>query len=99
AARVTLRNRTERAMDVQAEARLETAGGGGQTLEPRAVRLEPGAAGVVEWPVVAPEAADVAGEDRVNWVFQATEAETGQGAPASDRLAVTQRLVPAVPVR
>ncbi len=99
AARVTVRNRTDRAMDVRAEARMGAAGSEARDLEARELRLEPGTAGIVEWPVTAPEASDEPGRQALEWDIRATGTPEGGGDAATDRVLVAQRLVPAVPLR
>ena len=98
-ARVTVRNRTDQAMEVHAEARMGLAGGAARDLEARSLSLQPGGAGVLEWPVTAPAASDDAGRGTLEWDIRARGAPAGGGDGAADRLVVTQQLVPAVPIR
>jgi len=82
----TLRNASDRAMTVTANVRLDP---GIATGRPLTVRIPAGSAVPVAWNVTAP-----AGIDRIGWTVEARE----QGGRASDRVAVTQDVVPAVPV-
>jgi uncharacterized protein YfaS (alpha-2-macroglobulin family) len=83
---VTLRNATERPMDVAVTGAVT---GLGATLERREVTLAPGQAQAVGWDVVVP-----AGVTSLRWDLEAAE----RGG-AADKVAVTQKIVPAVPVR
>lgn len=86
AAEVTLRNATERPMEVVARGHVE---GLAAPLAPRSLRLAPGEAQVVAWDVTAPAAVEA-----LRYTFEA-----GEAGGASDRVALTQRVLPAVPVR
>lgn len=97
-ARVTVRNRTDQAMAIQAEARIQS-GGEGHGLEVRTASLAPGAADILEWSVTAPPASDQAGGDTLEWDIRATGTPAGGGDPAMDRLVVSQQVVPVVPVQ
>jgi hypothetical protein len=84
-AEVTVRNTTERAMDVTVTARAE----GLAPLDPHAVALPPGEARTLGWDVSAP-----VGVERLAW-----EIDVGQRGGAGDRVKVEQRVAAAVPVR
>jgi uncharacterized protein YfaS (alpha-2-macroglobulin family) len=89
AAEVTVRNATERPMQVHLAGRVT---GLAEPLAPRDVTLAPGEARAVGWEVAVP-----AGLSTLGWEIEA--AERGATAGAADRLRVTQRVAPAVPVR
>ena len=87
---VTLRNATERPMEVRAAGRVT---GLADPLPPREASLAAGEARAVTWDVAVP-----VGATSLVYEIEARE----QGAPAAaaaDTLRVTQRVVPAVPVR
>ena len=83
---LTVRNGTARAMAVSVTARA-----GGQALEAKEVKLEAEGATEVAWTAQAPE-----GATSLAWEFEA--AEKGDGPAARDRLRITQRIEPAVPL-
>lgn len=87
-AECTVRNTTERAMQVEVRGRADGLAG---ELAAQAVALAPGAAQVVGWDVVVPSTA-------TELRFEIDAAEQGSGA-AADRLRVAPRVLPAVPVR
>jgi hypothetical protein len=82
----TLRNTTERALNVQVATNV---GGLKEALKPQAIALGPGESRDLFWDLTAP-----AGVDMLRYQIDAS-AEGG----ISDRLAVTQVTAPAVPVR
>ncbi|MDD5612786.1 MAG: MG2 domain-containing protein, partial [Gallionella sp.] len=91
----TLRNASERALELQVNARLSASGGGQPValrdgLPARTVTLAAGEAREISWNVSAPLDADT-----LNWDVSAQERQGG----AADRLKVSQRVVPALPVR
>jgi uncharacterized protein YfaS (alpha-2-macroglobulin family) len=86
AGEVTLRNATDRPMDVRVAGRVE---GLPAPLAPRTVALAGGEARAVGWEVTVP-----AGVEALTW-----EIEAAGGAGQADRVRVRQRVVPAVPVR
>ncbi len=94
-ARATVRNRTDRPMALALSAQVSAAGEAGQTLPEQALRLEPGAARTVAWPVTAPMLSGRTEAEALKWRF---EARTTEGEAAADRIAVGQTLLPAVPV-
>jgi len=81
---LTVRNGTARAMTVNVTARA-----GGQALEAKQVKLDAEGAAELAWNAQAPENAGA-----MAWEFEAAEAN-GAGR---DRLRITQRIEPAVPV-
>jgi uncharacterized protein YfaS (alpha-2-macroglobulin family) len=85
-AEVTLRNATERPMTVSARARADGLPAG---LAPQSVALAGGEARAVGWDVEAP-----VGVETLRWEIEAVEDRGG-----ADRVRVSQRVVPAVPVR
>ncbi|AOJ04414.1 alpha-2-macroglobulin [Burkholderia mayonis] len=88
-AQVTVRNATDRKMDVVVTPRVP-----GVDVAPQTVSLAPDAAREIAWTVTVPEQAiDAAGA--LSWRIEA--AEQG-GKRAADALAVTQKVVPALPV-
>lgn len=88
-AQVTVRNTTERKMDVVVTPRVP-----GIDAAPRKISLAPDSAQEIAWDVTVPETAlDAAGA--LNWRIEA--AEQG-GKRAADALALAQKVVPAVPV-
>lgn len=82
----TLRNTTDRSMDITVTARVE---GLATPLVPQTVRLASGEAKAVGWDVVVPP-----GVPHLRYEVEATER-----GRAVDRLRVPQQVVPAVPVR
>jgi uncharacterized protein YfaS (alpha-2-macroglobulin family) len=85
-ARFTLRNTTKDAQQVEVRCRVE---GLAEPLPAQQVALDAGAARVVEWTIAVPPTAAT-----LRYTVEASAA----GGPA-DRLAVSQRVLPAVPVR
>lgn len=86
-AELTVRNTTERALEVELSAQAEPLGA---TLPAQRVALAPNESKVARWPVAVPERID-----DLRWTFTA---QTEGGGPV-DRMAVAQRVAPAVPVR
>ncbi|MGB7478723.1 MAG: alpha-2-macroglobulin family protein, partial [Burkholderiaceae bacterium] len=86
-AMLTLRNTTERAMQVTVEAKF---GVPAIVLEPKKLDIAAGQSAELNWPVTVP--ADVA---QLAW--EVTAQEQG-GAKVRDAIRVTQKVVPAVPV-
>jgi uncharacterized protein YfaS (alpha-2-macroglobulin family) len=82
----TLRNTTERALEVQVSASVSAMPA---AFAPQAIRLEPGESKETFWDLTAP-----AGTDSLKYLI---EASAGDGI--RDRLSVTQKVLPAVPVR
>ena len=96
---MTLRNTTARAMTVQArlEGRAQLPGIEAATplaLAPQTVKLAPGASAELSWTVSVP-----AGASAIRWEAMADELAEGKAPRAQDRLRLTQRIDPAVPVR
>ena len=85
-AQFTLRNTTKGTQQVEVRCQVD---GLAEPLPPQQVSLEAGAARVVEWRITVPPTADT-----LRYTVEASAA----GGP-SDRLAVSQRVLPAVPVR
>jgi uncharacterized protein YfaS (alpha-2-macroglobulin family) len=85
-AQFTVRNTTERPLDVAVQGHVD---GLAEPLSPQSVTLAPGEARVVAWPITVPVTADT-----LRYTVEATAADG-----PSDRLSVAQRVVPAVPVR
>ncbi|MGO8991549.1 MAG: alpha-2-macroglobulin family protein [bacterium] len=83
----TLRNTTNRNMDVDVSAKVE---GISQTLNPMAVSLIPGEAKEVGWDTVVPLNVEM-----LRWEVEVREKSSETG----DRIKVTQKVIPAVPVR
>jgi alpha-2-macroglobulin len=81
----TLRNATERPMNVLVSAQVKELG---RTLDPLKVSLGPGEAKEVGWDVTVP-----VGLESLSYELEA------RGDAASDRLKVAQKIAPAVPVR
>lgn len=116
----TVRNTTQRAMTVTANARgtmlagvssapgssasapgaapavVPSAGAPVATLAPQRVAIPAGEAREIGWDVVAPAALAFTQAGLIQW--EVDVAESGVAVPARDRLKVTQRIVPAVPV-
>jgi uncharacterized protein YfaS (alpha-2-macroglobulin family) len=82
----TVRNTTERAMKVRISARIQPAAGSPQ---PQELTLGSGESREIGWNLTAPM-----GAESLKYEIEAS----GDGG-ASDRLAVTQKVIPAVPVR
>ncbi len=89
----TVRNASERALDVDATARVVPDRGKAQTLPAQRVRLEPGASAEVSWRYRVPAAAT-----RARWEVSA-QAAPGEGVSVQDALSISQQVLPAVPVR
>ena len=85
-AEFTLRNTTDRAMDVEVKARVD---GLAEALRPQSLNLPPGEARVIGWDITAPAAIQALRYD----------VEAGAAGDATDRLRVAQQVLPAVPVR
>jgi uncharacterized protein YfaS (alpha-2-macroglobulin family) len=82
----TVRNTTERAMEVAVKA---TVTGLDTALAPQSIRLSSGEARVVGWDLTAP-----VGIDALRYEISASE-----NGGAHDQLRVTQQVIPAIPVR
>lgn len=82
----TLRNATEQKMEVQVSGQVK---GLREALKPANVQLQPGESRIIGWNLVAP-----VGADSLRYEIDARGSEG-----SSDRLAVVQKVVPAVPVR
>ena len=82
----TLRNTTDRAMDVQVKAHVD---GLPAPLAPMTWRLAPSQSQVIGWDLVAP-----AGVQALRY-----EVEAMESGGASDRLRVLQQVQPTVPIR
>jgi alpha-2-macroglobulin len=85
-AEVTLRNATDRPLDVELRGRVD---GLATTLDPLAVRLGPAEARAVGWELTAPAAP----------ATLRYELEAGERGGPADRIRVSQQVVPLVPVR
>lgn len=90
----TLRNTTKRAMTVQASAR-GTLVGNEAALPAQTVQIPAGEAREIGWDVTAPALLAYSRSGTVQWEVQASEQG---GGGASDRIKVSQQIVPAVPV-
>ncbi|MDH0867849.1 alpha-2-macroglobulin family protein [Mitsuaria sp. GD03876] len=93
-AMLTLRNATNRAMDLRVTLAGKASGESGEhpvPAEPRTVKLAAGQAQEVTWDVVVPD-----GAQRIVWEAQAQEQG---GAGAKDAMRTTQAVQPATPVR
>jgi uncharacterized protein YfaS (alpha-2-macroglobulin family) len=84
---VTLRNTTERTMKADLSAKVE---GLRRPLQPVTVSLAPGEAKEIGWDAIAPP-----GVEKLLWEVEVR----AKGSTEKDRIKVTQRVVPAVPVR
>ena len=82
----TVRNTTNRNMEVDVSAKAETIS---PDLKPLTLSLTPGEAQEIGWDVIAPT-----GVETVKWEVEAREKGTGE----TDRVRITQRVAPAVPV-
>jgi len=82
----TVRNASERALNLRVAARVDPVAG---SVEPQDVALAAGESREVSWNLTAPS-----GTDALKYEIEASV----QGG-ASDRLSVTQKVVPAIPVR
>ena len=98
-ARLTVRNGSSRAMEVEVQAKA-----GAQTLEPRSISLAPQSAGEVSWRVSAPElqGADGATVEPItpDWAWSFEAVDRGQhngGKTTRDRLRVSTRIQEATP--
>jgi uncharacterized protein YfaS (alpha-2-macroglobulin family) len=85
----TVRNATDRPMDIVAAATVTAAGSALPALEPRVFHLEPNRAREISWPIAVPVGA-------TSLVFEAGAAESGG---ERDRLKVAQKIEPSVPMR
>lgn len=89
----TLRNTTQQAMNVEVTAR-GTLLGVDNALPAQTVAVPAGAAREIVWDVTAPAALAFTRSGAIHWEIAATDKTHG----ATDRLKVTQTIVPAVPV-
>ncbi|WP_342051714.1 MULTISPECIES: alpha-2-macroglobulin family protein [unclassified Cupriavidus] len=89
----TLRNTTQRAMTVEASARATLVDT--QALPTQTVQLPAGESREIGWDVTAPALLAYSRSGTIQWEVQAVEKGGGN---ASDRLKVSQQIVPAVPV-
>jgi uncharacterized protein YfaS (alpha-2-macroglobulin family) len=85
-AEFTLRNTTDRTMDVEVKARVD---GLLEAPRPQAVHLSPSEAKVIGWDITAPT-----GVQALRY-----EVEAGEPSGAIDRLRVMQQVLPVIPVR
>jgi len=83
----TVRNTTNRNMEVDVSAKVE---GISQTLNPMAVSLIPGEAKEIGWDALVPLNVEM-----LRWEVEVRE----KGSETGDRIKVTQKVIPAVPVR
>jgi len=83
----TLRNTTNRNMELDVSARVE---GLSQPLSPMNVSLAPGEAKEIGWDAMVP-----INVETLRWEVEVKEKTSGEG----DRIKVTQRVIPAIPVR
>ncbi len=86
-AEFTLRNTTNRDMEVAVAAK---AGGLGKNLEPLSVVLPPGETKEIGWDVSVPQ-----GVEKLIWEVDLTD----KGSSEKDRIKISQKVTPAVPVR
>jgi len=86
-AEFTLRNTTNRNMEVDVSARVERIT---ESPKPMILSLAPGEAREIGWEAMVP-----GGAENLRWEVEAQE----KGSPEKDRIRVTQRVIPAVPVR
>lgn len=89
----TLRNTTQRAMTVEATARATLVDA--QTLPAQTVQIPAGEAREIGWDITAPALLAYSRSGTILWEVAAAEKGTGG---ASDKLKVSQQIVPAVPV-
>ncbi|WP_404992193.1 alpha-2-macroglobulin family protein [Cupriavidus pauculus] len=89
----TLRNTTQRAMTVEATARATLVDA--LTLPAQTVQIPAGEAREIGWDITAPALLAYSRSGTILWEVAATEKGTGD---ASDKLKVSQQIVPAVPV-
>jgi len=89
----TLRNTTQRAMTVEATARATLVDA--QTLPTQTVQIPAGEAREVNWDITAPALLAYSRSGTILWEVAATEKG---GGGATDKLKVSQQIVPAVPV-
>ncbi|MBB4845460.1 uncharacterized protein YfaS (alpha-2-macroglobulin family) [Paucibacter oligotrophus] len=91
-AMVTVRNSTTRAMKLRATLQGQVPGSSEPLkLAPQELSLAAGAAQELQWPVTVPE-----GAQRIDWELAAQELG---GSNAQDRVKLSQRVVPAVPLQ
>jgi len=83
----TLRNTTRRGMEIEVTARAEGIPG---SFSPLSVLLKPGQAREIGWEVSVP-----AGLEKIPWEVAARE----KGVAEGDRILISQKVTPAVPVR
>jgi uncharacterized protein YfaS (alpha-2-macroglobulin family) len=96
----TLRNTTDRTMTLRVQASYEGKGVDAEQLEARQVEVAAGGARTVSWDIQAPESNLLTEDTTLDWRLDAREIRSGDSvAAAADRLAFSQRLLPAVPVR
>lgn len=92
AAPFTVRNASDRPLDVTVRARAD--GLPAPDLGERTMKLGPGESRIATWDVTVP-----VGIDGLGWQVEARASGAPSGAVATDRLAVRERVVPSVPVR
>lgn len=90
AAEFTLRNTSDRPLDVRAEASVAAGGAVLRELAGQQVALAPGEGRTIEWPLDVP-----AGHGELAWSISASAGAAGAPAAATDRLVVKQKVVPA----
>jgi uncharacterized protein YfaS (alpha-2-macroglobulin family) len=86
-AEFTLRNATNRGMEIDVSAAIK---GISPSFHPVSLSLKPGEAREIGWKVAVP-----GGVETLHWEVEAKE----KGSPEKDRVRITQKVVPAVPVR
>ena len=94
-ASVTVRNSTQRDMQLEVRASYRGMDLPEEALTPQTIELASGHAQSLYWDVIAPRAGNTDSVAELNWVMEASEVD---GEAAGDRLAITQSLAPSVPV-
>jgi uncharacterized protein YfaS (alpha-2-macroglobulin family) len=95
-AEFTLRNSTATAMEIEVHGKVTQDKAPAKPLASQRVQLSPGASTIVKWETVVPTGASV-----LTYEVEAKEIESlvANRKLASDRLRVTQKVTPAIPVR
>ena len=95
-AQLTVRNSSERAMNIQITAQYGEKDAQSHTLKPQQLRLEAGAAGTLSWWVQAPVLQGQHDSLEVQWRWQAQELDVEN--PAQDSLLQVQKVLATTPV-
>lgn len=96
-AQFTVRNSSDRDMELELSARYDGEGVAPGSLSSKAVQVSAGKAAQLSWEIQAPGFTGAAPSISINWQIDARELRA-EGKPATDSLAQQQRLYPVTPV-